>query len=167
MLEWLMLLAGAALPAQAGNAIPDEAVQQQVTDASYAYFAAKDGGRFDRAYALIGPSMQSYLKPDLFASEAARFNAESGKAAERRVVRLTWYRDPPDAPAPGLYVAADFRSQFPNIHLHCGYLMWHQEQDGSFRIVREEQSFIDKGMAAQLPPERLRTLESQFGCVAP
>ncbi|WP_380875375.1 hypothetical protein ACFB49_04390 [Sphingomonas sp. DBB INV C78] len=167
MPDWLILLAAVALPVQAGDAIPDETTQRKVIEDSYAYFKAKDGGNFDRAYALIGPSMKGYLKEDLYEAESARFNAEAGKAEERRVVRLTWYRDPPDAPAPGLYVAADFRSKFPNIYLHCGYLMWHQEKDGSFRIVREEQSFIDKGMAAQLPPERLKPLENQFGCVDP
>lgn len=166
MLDGLMLLvAVAALPPQAGDAIPDEATQRAAFEQSQAYFRAKDGGQYDRAYALIAPSMQSYLKPDLYAAESARFNAEAGKAEERRVTRLTWYRDPPDAPAPGLYVAADFRSRFPNIYLHCGYLMWHQEADGRFRLVREEQSFIDKAMADRTPPEQREGLENKFGCV--
>lgn len=166
MPDWLLLLAAiAALPPQAGDAIPDEATQRAALEQSYAYFRAKDGGHYDRAYAMIAPSMRSYLKPGLYTSESARFNAEAGKVEERRVTRLTWYRDPPDAPAPGLYVAADFRSRFPNIHLHCGYLMWHQEPNGRFRLVREEQSFIDKGMAARTPPEQLRGLENRFGCV--
>lgn len=167
MLDGLLLLAAAvaALPPQAGDAIPDEATQRAALDQTRAYFDAKDGGQYDRAYALIAPSMRSYLTRDLYASESARFNAEAGRAEERRVMRLTWYRDPPDAPAPGLYVAADYRSRFPNIYLHCGYLMWHREPDGRFRLVREEQSFIDKGMAARTPPEQLQGLERQFGCV--
>jgi len=166
MPEWLLALAAImALPPQSGDAVPDEATQRQVLEQSYAYFRAKDGGRYDRAYAMIAPSMRSYLTRELYDSESARFNAEAGKAEERRVMRLTWYRDPPEAPAPGLYVAADFRSRFPNIYLHCGYLMWHQEPDGRFRIVREEQSFIDKAMAARTPPEQLAPLDNRFGCV--
>lgn len=167
MPEWLLALAAAvlALPPQAGDAVPDETTARGVLEQSYAYFRDKDGGRYDGAYALMAPSMRSYLTRELYASESARFNAEAGRAEERRIMRLTWYRDPPDAPVPGLYVAADFRSRFPNIHLHCGYLMWHQEPDGRFRLVREEQSFIDKGMAARTPPEQLRGLENRFGCV--
>lgn len=169
MPEWLAMLAAAvaALPPQAGDAIPDEAMQRAVIEQSYAYLRDKDEGRYDLAYALIAPSMQSYLKRDLYAAESARFNAEAGAARERRVMLMSWYRDPPDAPAPGLYVAADFRSLFPNIRLHCGYLMWHQEADGRFRLVREEQSFIDEGMAARTPPEQLKGLDSRFGCVGP
>ena len=163
--DWLVLFAAVALPPQAGDAIPDAATQRALAQETYAYFKAKDGGAYDKAYARIAPSMTAYLTPDLYKADAQRFNAEAGKVEERRITRLTWCRDPADAPAPGLYVAADFRSSFPNIHLHCGYVMWHQEADGRFRIVREEQSFIDKAMARQLPPERLAPLATQFGCV--
>jgi hypothetical protein len=155
----------APLPEQAGDAIPDVAVQRAVRDASYAFFAAKDAGRDDVAYAFFAASVRTYLSADLFRSQTDAFNAMAGRGGERRVVRLTWERDPPDAPAPGLYVAADFVARFPNLRLHCGYLMWHREADGRFRIVREEQSFIDEATARQMVPERLRPLPAQFGCV--
>ena len=153
------------LPEEAGDAIPDAATQAAVRDASYAYFVAKDAGRFDAAYAFFAPSVRAYLSPDLFRSQTAAFNVAAGAPGERRVVRLTWERDPADAPAPGLYVAADFVARFPNLRLHCGYLMWHREADGRFKIVREEQSFIDEATARQMTPERLRPLPVQFGCV--
>ena len=140
---------------QAGDAIPDGAIQRLVLDQSYAYFAAKDGGRYDAAYAWFAPSVQAYLTPELYRAQTAEFNAGAGKG-ERRIVTLTWERDPPEAPAPGLYVAADFMSRFANLRLHCGYLMWHREADGQFRIVREEQSFLDNAAASRLTPERLR-----------
>ena len=153
------------LPEEAGDAIPDPATQREVRDASYAYFAAKDAGRYDAAYAFFAPSVRAYLTPELFRSQTAQFNAAAGGKGERRVVKLTWERDPPGAPAKGLYVAADFVARFPNLRLHCGYLMWHRQPDGAFRIVREEQSFLDEATARQMTPERLRPLPAQFGCV--
>ncbi|MET0270648.1 MAG: DUF4019 domain-containing protein [Sphingomonas sp.] len=154
------------LPAAKGDAVPAVAVQRAVTDASYAYFAAKDGGRYDAAYKHFAASVRAYLTPALYRSEAANFNIAAGGAGERRIVSLTWERDPPDAPAPGLYVAADFVSRFPGLRLHCGYLMWRQEPDGAFRIVREEQSFLDEQAARAMTPERLATLPQKFGCPA-
>ncbi|WP_231639315.1 DUF4019 domain-containing protein [Sphingomonas profundi] len=148
---------------QAGDAVPDPATQRRVLAASYAYFAAKDGGRYDAAYAVFAPSVRAYLTPELYRGEAARFNAMAGRG-ERRIVRLTWERDPPGATVPGLYVAADFVARFANLRLHCGYLMWHREADGAFRIVREEQSFLDEATARAMVPERLRPLPRQFGC---
>lgn len=153
-----------ALPQQAGDAVPDEATQRRVTEASYAYFAARDGGRYDDAYAAFAASVRAYLTPDLYRSQTAAFNAAAGSGGERRIVLLTWERDPAGAPVPGLYVAADFVARFPNLRLHCGYLMWHRETDGTFRIVREEQSFLDEATARQMTPERLRPLPAQFGC---
>ena len=149
---------------QAGDAIPDAKLQRQLLERSYAYFAAKDGGRYEAAYAAFAASVRAYLTLDLYSAQSAAFNAAAGNGGERRIVRLTWERDPPDAPAPGLYVAADFVSRFPNLRLHCGYLMWHREADGAFRIVREEQSFLEEATARAMTPERLRPLPRQFGC---
>ncbi len=154
------------LPVEAGDAVPEVALQRRVMDASYAYFADKDAGRYDAAYARFAASVRAYLTPDLYRSEAANFNAGAGGKGERRIVRLTWERDPVDAPMPGLYVAADFVSRFPNLRLHCGYLMWRQDADGTFRIVREEQSFLDEQAARAMTPETLATLPRKFGCPA-
>ncbi|TVV70112.1 DUF4019 domain-containing protein [Sphingomonas solaris] len=160
-------LAGAAphpLPQQAGDAVPDAATQRAVLAASYGYFADKDAGRYPAAYGRFAASVRAYLTPGLYATEAANFNAAAGKVGERRIVVLDWAQDPPEAPAPGLYVSADFVARFANLRLHCGYLMWHREADGVFRIVREEQSFLDEQAASAMTPERLRTLPRKFGC---
>lgn len=157
-------MAVAPAPEETGDAVPDMATRRTVIDATYAYFAAKDGGRYDAAYTWFADSVRAYLSPGLYNSQSTEFAAAAGTSGERRLVRISWYRDPPDAPAPGLYAAADFVSRFPNLRLHCGYLMWHQETGGGFRIVREEQSFLDEATARQMTPERLRPLPRQFGC---
>lgn len=169
VLPALLLLAAAPapLPEEAGDAIPAKALQRAAVQASYAYFAAKDRGDYAAAYALIDADMRSYLTPDLYRSEGQRFNASAGKVIERRVVRLTWERDPPEAKRPGLYVAADFVSRFPNIYLHCGYLMWRQQPDGGFKLVREEQDFLDKASARNMPPEQLSVIPAKLGCPMP
>lgn len=156
--------APAPLPEQAGDAIPAEALQHEAMRVSQAYFAAKDRGDYKAAYALIDADMRSYLSFDLYRAEAKRFNRQAGKAIERRVVRLTWERDPPAARRPGLYVAADFVSRFADIRLHCGYLMWRQQPDGAFRLVREEQNFLDEAAARRMPPEQLSAMPARLGC---
>ncbi len=155
------------LPPQAGEALPDAAIQRAVLETSYRYLAARDGGRVDEAYAMIAPSMRAYLTKDLFRSQILPFNREAGAVQQRTITKISWYRDPPDAPAPGLYAAADFISRFPNLYLHCGYLMWHQEPGGAWKLAREEQSFLDTSMAGDMPPERREPLVRQMGCVLP
>lgn len=160
-------LIAAAPPEQAGDAIPAAPLQQAALDASYAYLAAKDRGDYAAAYRSIDADMRAYLTPDLYREETAKFNAGAGAPEGRRVVRLTWYRDPPEAKRPGLYVAADFVSRFSGLALHCGYLMWRVDGKDSFRLVREEQNFLDAATAKQMPPERFSAVPRQLGCLAP
>lgn len=161
---WLAaLLLMAPLPEQVGRA-PEGVSAAEVVAQTEAYFAAKDRGDADASYKRLAPSVQAYLPPDLWKANLAKFNAEAGKPGGREIARLTWYDNPPEAREPGLYVAADFTGRYSRVALMCGYVMWHRESDGSFRIVREEQNVLDTETAARLAPERRAPLERQFGC---
>lgn len=143
----------------------EDAAATALVEQSRAYLTDKQAGRYDRAYAMIAPGMRSYLTLDLFRDGAANFAAQAGKPGETDFTRFTWYRDPPDAPEPGLYAAVDFTGHYDNLVLMCGYLMWHQLPGGAFRLVREEQNFIDRPGAQQMVPEQRRKLPELFGCV--
>jgi hypothetical protein len=173
------IMAGLVVTSAPGQAIPivsdvgreasDPAMTDKMATAiveqSKTYLKDKQAGRLDRAYALIAPSMRSYLTPELFRDGAAKFSADAGKPGEYDFTRFTWYRDPPDAPEPGLYAAVDFTGHYGDLALMCGYLMWHKLRDGSFKLVREEQNYIDKTGAQQMVPERRQKLPELFGCV--
>lgn len=154
---------------EAAGEAPDSSMNDRMATAiveqSKAYLQDKQAGHYDRAYALIAPSMRAYLSPDLFRDGAAKFSADAGKSGETDFTRFTWYRDPPDAPEPGLYAAVDFTGHYGDLALMCGYLMWHKLPDGTFRLVREEQNYIDKAGAQQMVPERRQKLPELFGCV--
>lgn len=155
-----------AVPPAADISLEDPAART-IIDASKAYLKDKQARRYDRAYAMIAGSMQSYLTPALFREGAERFLADAGKPGAVQVTRFTWYRDPADAAEPGLYAAVDFTAHYANLKLMCGYLMWHQVAGGQFRIVREEENFIDHRAAQQMVPERRENLPRLFGCVSP
>jgi hypothetical protein len=93
-----------------------------------------------------------------------KFNAQAGKVLERRIRKVTWYKDPPNAQLPGVYAAVDFIGRFENVDTHCGYVVWHQRDDGAFRIMREEQNFIDKKTQAGLDERTLAELKARFRC---
>ena len=64
----------------------------------------------------------------------------------------------------GVYVAVDFFSIFQNVDFHCGFLIWHQQQDGSFLLMREEQNYILRQIQDTLEPDELAEIKAQFGC---
>jgi hypothetical protein len=170
-----LLLAGSPaltipIAADQGGETPDSSQNDKMATAivelSKIFLKDKEARRYDRAYAMLAPSMRAYLTPELFRDDAEKFTAQAGKPGEPEFTRFTWYRDPPDAPEPGLYAAVDFTGHYDDLALMCGYLMWHKLPDGSFKVVREEQNFIDKNGAQQMVPEQRRKLPEMFGCVS-
>jgi hypothetical protein len=164
-LAMLLLPAAAPPPIDDGDAIGSTAEHAAVLAATTAYFEARDKGDYARAYRQIGPSMTAYLTPALYEDAGRRFAAEAGAWQGRVVTRLTWTRDPPEAPRPGLYVAADFTARYVNLELMCGYLMWRKTGNGRFELVREEQNYIDRPAAQAMAPEQRKGLPRLFGCV--
>jgi hypothetical protein len=101
---------------------------------------------------------------DSWVLNARSQSTKAGHVFERRVLTITWYKDPPSAPEPGIYVAADFSGQFENDPIYCGYLAWHRGADGIYRIIREEQNFIYKATIAKMSPDDVKALAAKFRC---
>ena len=142
---------------------PDPLRQQAALATSYAYLAAKDSGRYADAYAVVSDRLREQAPFAQWSAKAEQFAEVAGAPRGRRVTELTWYDNPPDAPEPGRYVAADFSAEFADLEFACGYLMWHVESDGSFRLVREEQNFIDKKKRG-IPSLDRAPLRARMGC---
>lgn len=143
---------------------PTEAQQQAVLKATYGYLAAKDGNRLAAAYAMLSRRAKlTTAEPDWIA-RARAFNKQAGAVRSRRVTDISWYSDPPDAPEPGLYVAADLNGDFENVEFLCGYVVWRLDADGSFRLVREEQNFVERRRSAKIALLDRAPLRAQMGC---
>jgi hypothetical protein len=129
---------------------PDPQWQPTATDerallaATYEYFTAKDAGRYAEAHGRLSDRMKAATPLAEWATGARLFNAEAGPALGRRVIEISWYNHPTDAPEPGIYVAADYSAEFERLEFVCGYVMWRLLPDGSFRLVREEQNLARK-----------------------
>jgi hypothetical protein len=152
-------------PASNATLAPTRADQQAVLAASYRYFAHKDFKDYVSAHTLLSDRAKSRFPLAEWMRSAAEFNSQAGPVQGRRVVEITWYKDPEGASEPGLYVAADFSADFENAEFVCGYLMWRVQPDGSLRLSREEQNMAPKrpsGRAiAQIDRDPLR---SRMGC---
>ncbi len=128
-----------------------------------AYFSARDSNKSPEAYAFLSSRQKEYQSPSAFQRRIEEFNAKAGPVQARRFRAITWYKDTPPA-GPGLYVAVDYSSDFPNLALHCGYLVWHEQPDGTFLQVREEENVIDNATMAKLKPSDLEKVRAQFRC---
>lgn len=142
---------------------PTTSQEQLVERQTLAYFSAKDGKKYQAAYALLSPAQKEIISYERWTSMREEFNAKAGEVLSRKIKKVTWYKDPPRA-APGVYAAADFVSQFANVDLHCGFIAWQEQPDGSFLLVREEENFIDNNVKKKLKPGEFEKVRAQFGC---
>lgn len=133
-------------------------------EATYGYLAAKDGNRLPEAYAMLSPRAKLATPEPDWIAQARDFNQQVGAVRARRITDISWYSDPPDAPEPGLYVAADLSGAFENAEFLCGYVVWRLESDGSLRLVREEQNFLERRRGVKLAPIDRAPLRAQMGC---
>lgn len=142
---------------------PSPAQQSRVEAVTKSYFSARDANNANAAYAFLSASLKSDLPFEAFQRDLAGFNAKSGNPQERQLRAVTWYKDAAKA-GPGLFVAVDYASRFENLALHCGYVVWKEQPEGEFLLVREEANMIDNATMAKLKPGDLERVRAQFHC---
>jgi hypothetical protein len=138
--------------------------QAAVESQRYRYLNAKDAGDFTTAYAMFSDAMKEATHQDTWQKGADAFNASAGQVLSRRVLKITWYKDPPSAPAPGIYAAADYTGEFGNVPIYCGYVAWYRGADGRYRVIHEEQNSIDRHSMAKMNAADVKALAAKFGC---
>jgi hypothetical protein len=156
----------AAPAAPAGEWRPSAEQVQQVVAQTNGYFAAKDSGDYRGAYDYWATNLPSgnWQSLEQWQPTAEKFNAQAGRVRNRTVTKVTWYNKPPQASASGIYAAVDFSGEFEKVGIYCGYLIWHLSPDGRFRLIREEQNFVDNAMRAQLKPDELVAARAKIRC---
>lgn len=145
---------------------PTKAQEENIQQLTYQYFKNRDTGKYQQAYSMFAVSLKASISEKNWLASVKQFNAKAGKPIKRQVSKLTWYNKPPSSPTPGIYAAADYVSQFENVDTHCGFVIWKQQMDGSFRVVREEENSIDKATQSTMTDSDIAKFKAQFGCVA-
>jgi hypothetical protein len=138
--------------------------QITVETQTYRYLNLKSAGEYSTAYAMFSESMKEATHLDSWQTATQSFNTRAGQLLNRRVRKITWYKDPPSAPLPGIYVAVDYSSEFADVPIHCGYVAWYRTPNGDYQIIHEEENSIAKASIAMMKPADVATLAAKFGC---
>ncbi|HEY7670946.1 MAG TPA: DUF4019 domain-containing protein [Gammaproteobacteria bacterium] len=149
-----------------GSTAEAEEVKNTVRAMSIEYFEDIANERYEKAYAVVDAGLRGLSTPESWEAEKRSFRSDVGVPVKLQIARLTLYDNPPGAPQPGLYVAADFNNEYEEAPIHCGYLMWLRIEEGAFRIVREESGHVTSEQLLSMPDNQLSTIRQRFGCVA-
>lgn len=148
--------------------LPSLALEQQALQGVDTYFAALDREQYQQAYAMLAEINRNAQPLAQFIQQNRDFHQQSGPAAERRILKITWTKDSPSAPVPGIYAAVDIVARFANIDRYCGFVILYQRPSaGDFEIMREERNYIDNPTAASIEQQQSRAaLDRQWAAMA-
>jgi hypothetical protein len=148
-----------------GSEAEAEEVRDKVLSMTVEYFEDIANERYEEAYDAVDDTLRAYSTPESWAERTRSFRSEVGAAVSLKIRRLTIYDNPPGAPEPGLYIAADFDNAWENAPLHCGYVIWFRRDADTFRITREENGHVTAEQLKAMPTDDIRALRRQFRCV--
>jgi len=136
---------------------PSQSLVLDATRAIDRYFSLLDHGEPKRAYEMMNDATKASIPLTAFTEQNERFHAQAGPLLERRLLKFTWFKDPANAPFPGIYAAVDIATRFEKIDRHCGYIVLYQQPSGgAFQVMRAEGNFIDNATA-----KRIETTQSK------
>lgn len=95
-------------------------------------------GEADKAYAFLTDIFKSHVTIDNWRGMIAETKQSLGELQNRKLRRIVWYQDPPNAPLPGTYVAVEFDSVYANAPKHFRFVILHAQGDEPFRVMRDE-----------------------------
>ncbi len=150
---------GPSIPSPAQDADQDARIIGLTED----YLDARKRQDSDATRKLMDATYLATIDQDARQKDQAAFNRTAGAQQARVVYRVTWYDDPPGT-LPGRYAAADFVTLDSGLDFHCGYIAWRQHADGSFRVVREEDNYLDAASAARMSEKDRREAKTLVGC---
>ncbi len=142
--------------ANAAEYAPSDTDAAEIQRLSRTYFAHLDSGDYAAAYAMQTVEMKAIAPYDEW-SKMVRDSARALGALQRRdQAKVTWYDNPPHAPAPGLYVAVDYVSAYRNARQHTEYLIWYRERaERPFALTRHEVTMaLDQDTSEPLPESK-------------
>jgi len=153
-----------AKPAGAAPAWQPTSTQKaRVEELSKAYFADKDAARYRQAWERMGPGMQKQWTFEQWRDASADSMARAGAMQQRELRKVTIYRSSQSG-TPGTYAAVDFTGRTANADTYCAYLVWTEQADGSFLLLREEENFIYNATSARLTSDQRNKMRNVYHC---
>ncbi len=140
-----------------------EADENAVRLAALKFMHLRDIGEGEASFAMLSPSMQDTTDRVGWINESTKRPATIGSGVARRVVKITWYVDPPGVSS-GVYAAADFDGHSSGLAIHCGYVALKRQASGDYLVVRLEEGRLPSDVAKPLTAEKMLEMRATLQC---
>lgn len=137
--------------------LPSAIQRQQALDVVEEYLSSLDDNRYEHAYSMMTEENRNRASLPQFTKLNAGFQHQAGPLKQRRILKVTWSKNPSSAPLPGIYAAIDVAGSYANADRSCGYLVLYQKSPvDRFEVMRRENNFISNRLADQIEREKSR-----------
>jgi hypothetical protein len=134
---------------------PEVGQRQLAIQVVQTFLNALDSGRDVEAYDMQTEAMKHYQTAAQFSHDAQKFRTTAGPAKAWRILKVTWTKDPAQAPFPGVYAAVDITGEFANVDRNCGYIVLYQASaNDAFSIMRRENNYMENATAQKIAKEQ-------------
>jgi Protein of unknown function (DUF4019) len=140
-----------------------DADEQLAKDTALRFLSLRDAGDADASFGMLSPSMRTMTDRKNWNNTVSAMSTKVGKLVERRVVKVTWYVDPPGVDA-GVYAAADFDGRSTGLAIHCGYVALNRQSNGEYLVVRIEEGNLAAKDAKGMASEKILEMRAALQC---
>lgn len=141
----------------AAGGIPDGVIDEPATEGPRAhalvlhFLSAYDRGESDEAWGLMSPQTQAMLPLVKWRNDRTAFLQTAGKPLAHDIDKVTWYRNPPSAVRPGLYVTFKLRCQYALLQMCAEAVVLYSEKEGSpLTVLRHDRYSIERAAVQKL-----------------
>lgn len=163
MVQDLRCEAASPTGASPSEFMPSEADEQAIRALSAQFLQARDASDLAKAKALF-PVTWPAADQAAWTAQIATFRQMAGTGTKQAITRISWFENPPAAPAPGVYAAVDYTRTFERVRTACGFIVWRRQADGGWRIDRETLNYLTPEAEAGAKRSELPELRVQLGC---
>lgn len=131
--------------------LPSEALEAEADTVLNRYFRNFDMGNDQGLWELTGDGFKSITTYAEFQAGNIRTRADLGRLIKLKILKVTWTKDPAEAPGPGIYVAIDIAGQFTRAKRQCGYVvLFKATENDPLRLGRIENTYLTDAVAKQI-----------------
>lgn len=115
------------------------------------FLSAYDRSESDEAWGLMSPQTQAMLPLVKWRDDRTAFLQTAGEPLAHDIDKVTWYRNPPSAVQPGLYVTFKLRCQYALLQMCAEAVVLYSEKEGNpLTVLRHDRYSIERAAVQKL-----------------
>lgn len=131
--------------------LPSEELEAQAIATWQRFHALVEAGDFAAAHGMMGEGFRLVYPLTQFRKDRTEARTAHGALIARDLIKLTWTKDSPGVPYPGIYAAIDASAVFEAVDRSCGYTILHRAPDANdFTVLRMEDTILDNASYADI-----------------